>query len=232
MRLSDPNRRHWEAIAREEESDWELLATEPLGIEEERGDDPAGIWLRPLNPLVGAPSAGHSRRRVHQRIGSDAPEDVRPPGERCWGDDVHDRVWPRPRSRVPESDRDGQQRVSLAARPRREACCHGWRLMRRGAALALAVALRARDSGVTAPVALLLLSAWVDLEAVGDSYDSRSDPFFTREVVRSLGEGYLAGGDPRDPLASALYADCRDRMAVADDAIGRAGAWLRSKLSS
>lgn len=44
---SDPNRRHWEATARDEETDWGALATEPDGIDEERVDDPAGLWLRP-----------------------------------------------------------------------------------------------------------------------------------------------------------------------------------------
>jgi acetyl esterase/lipase len=78
-----------------------------------------------------------------------------------------------------------------------------------GATLALALAVRARDEGLPLPASLMLISAWTDLEATGGSYDGGSDPFFTRDVVRKLGAGYLAGGDPRDPLAAPLYADPR-----------------------
>ena len=199
---SDPNRRHREATARDEETDWAALATEPDGIVEERVDDPAGLWLRPRDALAGA--------------------------------------------------------AVLAV--------HGGGFI----------------SGSTAtPVSMVLISAWVDLEATGGSYDTASDPFFTRELVRGLGAGYLAGADPRDPLAAALYADAHDlpptylqvgadeallddskrlaehlrdsgvdvrfdefagqlhtfrmaagRTAVAGDAIERAGLWLRSTMSS
>jgi acetyl esterase/lipase len=125
------------------------------------------------------------------------------------------------------------------------------------------------------------MSAWTDLEATGASYDSGSDPFFTRELVRGLAAAYLAGADPHDPLAAPLHADLRrlprtylqagteesllddsrrladrlrdagvdvrldefadqvhtfqmgaGRTQVADDAIGRAGSWLRSILMS
>ena len=76
-----------------------------------------------------------------------------------------------------------------------------------GATLAVGVAVRARDEGLPSPDALLLLSACTDLEATGASYDTGSDPFFTREIVRALGAGYLAGADPHDPLAAPLHAD-------------------------
>jgi acetyl esterase/lipase len=78
-----------------------------------------------------------------------------------------------------------------------------------GATLALALAVRARDEGMTLPASLVLMSAWTDLEAAGDSYDDGSDPFFNRDIVRGLGAGYLAGADPRDPLAAPLHADPR-----------------------
>jgi acetyl esterase/lipase len=75
-----------------------------------------------------------------------------------------------------------------------------------GAGLAVALAVRARDAGLQTPAGLLLISAWTDLEAVGDSYDRGSDPFFTRELVRALGAGYLAGANPHDPLAAPAHA--------------------------
>ena len=128
---------------------------------------------------------------------------------------------------------------------------------------------------------MLLISTWSDFEASGKSYDGGSDPFFTRDIVRALGEGYLAGADPQDPLAAPIHADLRglpptylqvgaeesllddsrrlaERLrdagvearldefagelhtfqmaaghtAVADEAISRAGSWLRSTLVS
>lgn len=148
-----------------------------------------------------------------------------------------------------------------------------------GGALALGVALRARDEDLPRPCGLYLISPWTDMEAAGDSYDTSTDPFFTRDRVRGLAAGYLAGSSPRDPLASPLYADHRElppmyiqvgaeegllddsrelakRMraagvdvqldvfpgelhtfqmtagnpATGDEAIRRAGAWLRSTL--
>jgi acetyl esterase/lipase len=53
------------------------------------------------------------------------------------------------------------------------------------------------------------MSAWTDLHAAGGSYAGGTDPFFTRAAVRDLGAAYLAGADPRDPLASPLTADLR-----------------------
>jgi monoterpene epsilon-lactone hydrolase len=44
---SDPNRLYWEAVARDEQVEWEALAAEPDNIDQEWVDDPAGLWLRP-----------------------------------------------------------------------------------------------------------------------------------------------------------------------------------------
>jgi epsilon-lactone hydrolase len=78
-----------------------------------------------------------------------------------------------------------------------------------GGWLAVTVQLRAREAGVPLPAAAMLLSPAVDLEASGESYEKNrdKDPFFKREVVRGLMQGFLGpGGDPRDPLANPLYA--------------------------
>jgi acetyl esterase/lipase len=76
-----------------------------------------------------------------------------------------------------------------------------------GATLVLGLALRTRDQGRPAPAGLLLFSAWAGLIAQGDSFDTGSDPFFSRELVTGLAHGYLAGADPRDPVASPVHAD-------------------------
>jgi acetyl esterase/lipase len=51
------------------------------------------------------------------------------------------------------------------------------------------------------------MSAWTDLLATGASYASGGDPFFTRDLVRGLGAGYLSGADPHGPLAAPVHAD-------------------------
>jgi len=82
-----------------------------------------------------------------------------------------------------------------------------------GGWLAVTVQLRAREQGLALPAAALLISPWVDMETTGESYETNrdSDPFFKKEVVVSLGQGFLGDGtDTRDPRANPLYADLSD----------------------
>lgn len=79
-----------------------------------------------------------------------------------------------------------------------------------GGWLAVTVQLRARDQGLPRPAAALLMSPWVDMATTGESYETNrdSDPFFKKEVVVSLGQGFLGEGtDARDPRVNPLYAD-------------------------
>lgn len=79
-----------------------------------------------------------------------------------------------------------------------------------GGGLAITTQLRARERGLPLPAAAMPFSPWVDMEAVGKSYDTNRDrdAFFSTQVVRELAGGFLGeGGDPRDPLANPLYAD-------------------------
>lgn len=78
-----------------------------------------------------------------------------------------------------------------------------------GGGLALAVALRIREAGLAAPARLVLLSPWTDLAGTGASAianDAR-DPMIKGTRIAEGAALYLAGADPRDPLASPLYAD-------------------------
>ncbi|MGO9357881.1 MAG: alpha/beta hydrolase [Xanthobacteraceae bacterium] len=105
-----------------------------------------------------------------------------------------------------------------------------------GGNLALAAMLLLRDRGVPLPAAAVLMSPWTDLAATGDSYVSRADtdPIHRRPMILALARNYLGeGGDPRDPLASPLYAELAglpplliqvgDRETVLDDATMLAG---------
>lgn len=82
-----------------------------------------------------------------------------------------------------------------------------------GGGLCVQAALRIRDLGLPAPAALLLMSAWVDMELTAPTFESNAatDVFFTREMVQGLVSAYLQNGEsPKDPLVNALYADLTD----------------------
>lgn len=209
----DPNRVHWEAVARGEWVDWAGLATEPAGVAVAEVEAPAGSWLRPVGAVPGSvilaihgggfvTGSAVTHRRMFGHLAGAA-------GSEVFAVDyglVPSHVFPSQLDTVTEAYRwllgggharghdENDTRVAVMG----DSC---------GAGLAVALALRARDAGLVQPCCLLLISAWTDLEATGDSYGSGSDPFFTREVVRGLAAGYTAGGDPRDPRAAPLYAD-------------------------
>jgi acetyl esterase/lipase len=79
-----------------------------------------------------------------------------------------------------------------------------------GGGLSITTQLRARELGLPLPAAAMPFSPWVDMEVIGESYETNRDrePFFSKESVRRFAGVFLGeGGDPRDPLANPLYAD-------------------------
>jgi epsilon-lactone hydrolase len=78
-----------------------------------------------------------------------------------------------------------------------------------GGNLALATVLQLRDLGIPLPSAIGLMSPWTDLEALGESFQSRaeSDPIHKRSMILRMAGIYLNGADARQPLASPLNAD-------------------------
>ena len=58
------------------------------------------------------------------------------------------------------------------------------------------------------PAAAVLMSPTVDLTSSGASMTERveADPFSTPALLRQLAASYLAGADPKTPLASPLFA--------------------------
>ncbi len=80
-----------------------------------------------------------------------------------------------------------------------------------GGGLCVATLLKLRDEGLPLPAAAVPLSPWVDLEATGASMKSRAavDMIVSEAGIKSLAPLFLAGQDPRTPLAAPLHADLR-----------------------
>lgn len=77
-----------------------------------------------------------------------------------------------------------------------------------GGGLAVALLVALRDAGEALSAAAALMSPTVDLTSSGASMAERAgqDPIFTPAMLRQLKSGYLAGADPKTPLASPLFA--------------------------
>ncbi|TFV99567.1 FAD-dependent oxidoreductase [Oxalobacteraceae bacterium OM1] len=80
-----------------------------------------------------------------------------------------------------------------------------------GGGLTLSLLLRIRARGLAMPAAVALFSPLTDLAGTGASLvenDARCAMFRGARIAEA-GQFYLAGTDPRDPVASPLYADLR-----------------------
>jgi monoterpene epsilon-lactone hydrolase len=78
-----------------------------------------------------------------------------------------------------------------------------------GGGLTIATLVAIRDAKLAVPAAGVALSPWVDLEGIGESMTSKAsvDPMVQKEGLVQMAGAYLAGKDPRTPLAAPLYAD-------------------------
>ena len=77
-----------------------------------------------------------------------------------------------------------------------------------GGGLAVALLVAARDAGQALPAAAALMSPTVDLTSSGASMTERADqdPVSTPAMLAQFAADYLAGADPKTPLASPLFA--------------------------
>ena len=77
-----------------------------------------------------------------------------------------------------------------------------------GGGLAVALLVATRDAAERPPAAAVLMSPTVDLTSSGASMSERvdQDPISTPALLKELAADYLAGADPRTPLASPLFA--------------------------
>jgi acetyl esterase/lipase len=78
-----------------------------------------------------------------------------------------------------------------------------------GGGLTLSLMLALRAAGVPLPAAAALYSPWTDLAATGDSIRTNTDrcAMFSGSDIAASARYYLGDTDPRNPLASPLYAD-------------------------
>ena len=78
-----------------------------------------------------------------------------------------------------------------------------------GGGLALSLMLALRNARDPLPAAAAVFSPWTDLAATGDSIRTNSDrcAMFNGLDVAASAHYYLGDSDPRNPLASPLYAD-------------------------
>ncbi len=78
-----------------------------------------------------------------------------------------------------------------------------------GGGLTLALLLAVRDAGEPLPAGAVPMSAWTDLAQSGESFRTKADvdPSISKAYLDRMAGYYLAGTDPRTPLASPLYAN-------------------------
>ena len=78
-----------------------------------------------------------------------------------------------------------------------------------GGGLTVAACVALRYVGDPVPGAAVCISSWADLAHTGDSITSNAavDPTVTLERGTEMSRLYLAGRDPKTPLASPVYAD-------------------------
>lgn len=80
-----------------------------------------------------------------------------------------------------------------------------------GAGLAYSMLLAQRAQGAAEPAALITISPWTDLALTGSTLieNRRRDPMIPTKALHTVVDWYLAGHDPRDPLASPIYGDLK-----------------------
>ena len=80
-----------------------------------------------------------------------------------------------------------------------------------GGGLAVSAMVAMRYLGEPLPAGGICFSPWTDLEMTGKTMDTNAevDPSVSRERLEGMAKPYLAGKNPRAPLASPMHADLR-----------------------
>lgn len=80
-----------------------------------------------------------------------------------------------------------------------------------GGGLALSTLLALRQAGAKMPRCAVLFSPWTDLSCSSPTYERlrKLDPVIDKEGLSEAGRWYAGDRDPREPMASPLFADLR-----------------------
>jgi acetyl esterase/lipase len=78
-----------------------------------------------------------------------------------------------------------------------------------GANLAITTVLKLRDLGEPLPAAVIAFSPWLDMESLGESFETNagSDVLVNRDLSLNMAGLYLGDASRTDPLANPLHAD-------------------------
>ena len=78
-----------------------------------------------------------------------------------------------------------------------------------GGGLAISILVKLREKGIGLPIAAFCLSPWTDLAGTGETIKTKAelDPFVTPKDGEFMAKLYLKETDPKNYLASPLYAD-------------------------
>ena len=103
-------------------------------------------------------------------------------------------------------DAEAAYRALLAREPARSIVVAGDSA---GGGLALALALRLKQSGLPQPAGIFVISPWTDLQQSSETCTTKAevDPIISREGLDGMASAYLGETDGHDPLASPVYGD-------------------------
>ena len=78
-----------------------------------------------------------------------------------------------------------------------------------GGGLTVGTLVGLREGKHPLPAAGVCISPWADLEATGETYQSRKDidPMVSYDLIAPMGKVYIGGGDIQSPTASPIHAD-------------------------
>ena len=81
-----------------------------------------------------------------------------------------------------------------------------------GGGLTVSTLVKLREEELSLPAAAICLSPWTDLAVTGESIKTKAevDPFITPEINEFCAKNYLKDTDPKNYLASPLYADLKE----------------------
>jgi epsilon-lactone hydrolase len=187
----------------------EDMTSEPKGVRFEGASPVGGLWATPRSRdgesaimyLYGGGyviSSPHSRRKLAGHLANAS-------GSRALVPRYHlapERPFP---AAVDDAAADYRWLLGEGYRPERIVIAGD----SSAGGLTVAAMLKLREDGSPLPAGGVPISPWVDLACTGETLETNAaaDLTATKASLQRMADQYLQGADPRDPLASPLYAD-------------------------